>query len=92
MVTSLIFSYQSKNNTKFLQESIQSLTVQIDSINELTQKRLDSVQIITEKKTEIKNYYIQKFYEIDSLNSDTSLVRFIREQLQNLRSVQQLHN
>lgn len=87
-----VLSIDDNDNTKTLERTIQNLKVQIDSINTITQSRLDSVQIITEKKTEIKNYYTQKFYEIDSLHSDTSLVRFIREQLQNLRTVKQLHN
>lgn len=86
-----IINNKTNENKNGIEKSIRNLTVQIDSINGVTQSRLDSVQIITNKKTEIKNYYTQKFYEIDSLNNDTSLVHYIKLQLQNLRSVQQFN-
>ena len=87
-----VTSEKSDANKDVLENSIRSLTVQIDSINTAIQERLDSVQIITNKKTEIKNYYTQKFYEIDSLRNDTSLVHFIKLQLQSLRTVKQLQH
>lgn len=60
---------------------IGQIQTKIDSLIELSARRVDTLKIIEQRKTDIKNYYEMKNAEIKIMDSDSLLVRSIREYL-----------
>lgn len=63
---------------------IKQIQIKIDSLIDLSVRRVDTLKIIEQRKTEIKKYYEAKNAEIKTMDGDSLLVYSIREYLNTL--------
>jgi hypothetical protein len=71
---------------KYLQQRFNELQSAVDSIYSVMESRRDTFLIKEKQLVEIKNYYINKNNEIDTIKTDADVIAYIRKQLSALQS------
>ena len=69
------------NVEKIVEKTNQRIESRIDSLQNIIEKKFESIRLIDSSKTIIKNIYEIKGSEVDEIKDDSGVVLFIRDQL-----------